>query len=32
VDKPTVIEYVEEHFEEGQNDETGIYGKDRDDY
>ncbi|MDR1496768.1 MAG: hypothetical protein LBS67_07635 [Clostridiales Family XIII bacterium] len=32
VDKTAVVEYIEAHFEDGQNDETGIYGKDRSDY
>jgi hypothetical protein len=32
VDKAAVVEYVEEHFEEGQNDETGIYGKEKTDF
>jgi hypothetical protein len=32
VDKAAVVEYVEEHFQEGQNDETGIYGKEKDDF
>jgi flagellar basal body-associated protein FliL len=32
VDKAAVVEYVEEHFEEGQNDETGIYGKEKNDF
>jgi flagellar basal body-associated protein FliL len=32
VDKAAVVEYIEEHFVEGQNDETGIYGKEKDDF
>jgi hypothetical protein len=32
VDKNAVIEYVEDHFEDGRNDETGIYGQDKDAY
>jgi hypothetical protein len=32
LDKAAVVEYVEDHFEGRRSDETGIYGKDREDY
>jgi hypothetical protein len=32
IGKAAIVEYVEEHFQEGQNDETGIYGKEKSDF
>jgi hypothetical protein len=32
IGKAAIVEYVEEHFQEGQNDETGIYGKEKTDF
>jgi flagellar basal body-associated protein FliL len=31
-ERAIALEYMREHFEEGQNDETGIYGKEKTDF